>query len=107
MLKIAKFGTIFFFWKKLKMYLLLEFIWYPNEILTQETYGKSKKNVRARILIFVIFEILGGFLGPNFTKISVFDPPGGQKIEKLKFRPEEIFCIGYKYFMLKFHKDAT
>ena len=89
------------------MYLLLEFIWYPNEILTQETYGKSKKNLRARILIFVIFEILGGFLGPNFTKISVFDPPGGQKIEKLKFRPEEIFCIGYKYFMLKFHKDAT
>ena len=89
------------------MYHLLEFIWYPNEILTQETYGKSKKNVRARILIFVIFEILGGFLGPNFTKISVFDPPGGQKIEKLKFRPEEIFCIGYKYFMLKFHKDAT
>ena len=89
------------------MYLLLEFIWYTNEILTQETYGKSKKNVRARILIFVIFEILGGFLGPNFTKISVFDPPGGQKIEKLKFRPEEIFCIGYKYFMLKFHKDAT
>jgi len=89
------------------MYLLLEFIWHHNEILTQETYGKSKKNVRARILIFVIFEILGGFLGPNFTKISVFDPPGGQKIEKLKFRPEEIFCIGYKYFMLKFHKDAT
>ena len=88
------------------MYLLLEFIWHHNEILTQETYGKSKKNVRARILIFVIFEILGGFLGPNFTKISVFDPPGGQKIEKLKFRPEEIFCIGYKYFMLKFHKDA-
>ena len=107
MLKIAKFGTIFFIWKKLKMYLLLEFIWHHNEILTQETYGKSKKNVRARILIFVIFEILGGFLGPNFTKISVFDPPGGQKIEKLKFRPEEIFCIGYKYFMLKFHKDAT
>ena len=89
------------------MYLLLEFIWHHNEILTQETYGKSKKNLRARILIFVIFEILGGFLGPNFTKISVFDPPGGQKIEKLKFRPEEIFCIGYKYFMLKFHKDAT
>ena len=89
------------------MYLLLEFIWHHNEILTQETYGKSKKNVRARILIFVIFEILGVFLGPNFTKISVFDPPGGQKIEKLKFRPEEIFCIGYKYFMLKFHKDAT
>ena len=107
MLKIGKFGTIFFIWKKLKMYLLLEFIWHHNEILTQETYGKSKKNVRARILIFVIFEILGGFLGPNFTKISVFDPPGGQKIEKLKFRPEEIFCIGYKYFMLKFHKDAT
>ena len=58
MLKIGKFGTIFFFEKKLKMYLLLEFIWYPNEILTQETYGKSKKNVRARILIFVIFHIL-------------------------------------------------
>ena len=76
------------------MYLLLEFIWHHNEILTQETYGKSKKNVRARILIFVIFEILGGFLGPNFTKISVFDPPGGQKIEKLKFRPGAIFCIG-------------
>ena len=89
------------------MYLLLEFIWHHNEILTQETYGKSKKNVRARILIFVIFEILGVFLGPNLTKKSVFDPPGGQKIEKLKFRPEEIFCIGYKYFMLKFHKDAT
>ena len=49
MLKIAKFGTIFFFWKKIKMYLPLEFIWYPNEILTQETYGKSKKNIRARI----------------------------------------------------------
>ena len=107
MLKIAKFGTIFFIWKKLKMYLLLEFIWHHNEILTQETYGKSKKNVRARILIFVIFEILGGFLGPNFTKISVFDPPGGQKDEKLKFRLQAIFCIGYKYFMLKFHKDAT
>ena len=88
------------------MYLLLEFIWYPNEILTQETYGKSKKNLRARILIFVIFEILG-FLGPNLTKISVLNPPGGQKLEKLKFRPEAIFCIGYKYFMLKFHKDAT
>ena len=37
---------------------------------------------------FVIFEILGGFLGPNLTKKSVFDPPGGPKSEK-------------------FHKDAT
>ena len=63
------------------MYLLLEFIWHHNEILTQETYGKSKKNVRARILIFVIFKMLGGVLGPNLTKKSVFDPPGGKKVK--------------------------
>ena len=50
------------------MYLLLEFIWYPNEILTQETYGNSKKTLEDGILIFVIFKILGGFLGPNLTK---------------------------------------
>ena len=89
------------------MYLLLEFIWYPNEILTQETYGNSKKTLEDGILIFVIFKILGVFLGPNLTKKSVFDPPGGQKSEKLKFQLQAIFCIGYKYFMLKFHKDAT
>jgi len=62
------------------MYLLLEFIWYPNEILTQETYGKSKKNLRARILIFVIFEILG-FFRSQFDKKIRFSPPGGKKMK--------------------------
>ena len=63
------------------MYLLLEFIWYPNEILTQETYGNSKKTLEDGILIFVIFKILGGFLGPNLTKNPFLTPQGGKKVK--------------------------